>query len=80
MTAAKQMKIQKYYIKKALNLYLQLFNQIWKTSIPAMWRNAIITPILKANKLISEFSIYQSISLMSILAKTMEKMVSARLN
>jgi hypothetical protein len=40
----------------ALNISLQLFNQIWKTSIPAMWMKAIIIPILKANKPVSELS------------------------
>jgi hypothetical protein len=26
----------------------KLFNQIWKTSVPAMWRKAIIILLLKA--------------------------------
>jgi hypothetical protein len=63
----------------ALNMSLQLFNQIWKTSIPAVWRKGITIPILKANKPVSELSSYHPISLISILAKTMEKMVSVRL-
>jgi hypothetical protein len=59
---------------------LKLLNQIWKTSIPAMWRKVIIIPLLKAKKPASEVSSYRPISLTSILAKTMEKMVGARLN
>jgi ribonuclease HI len=65
---------------KALSICLQLFNQIWTTTVPAMWRKAIIIPILKAKKPDSELSSYRPISLTSILAKTMEKMISARLN
>jgi hypothetical protein len=45
-----------------------------------MWRKAIIIPLLKAKKPASELSSYRPISLMSTLAKTMEKMVGARLN
>jgi hypothetical protein len=59
---------------------LKLFNQVWKTSIPAMWRKAIIIPLPKAKKPASELSSYQPISLTRTLAKTLEKMVSARLN
>jgi hypothetical protein len=54
----------------AFDTLLQLFNQIWKISIPAMWRKAIIIPLLKAKKPASELSSYQPISLMSTLAKT----------
>jgi hypothetical protein len=64
----------------AFDTLLRLFSQIWKTSIPAMWRKAIIIPLLKAKKPASELSSYRPISLTSALAKTMEKMVSARLN
>jgi hypothetical protein len=42
----------------ALDTLLQLFNQIWKTTIPAMWRKAIIIPLLKAKKPVSELSSY----------------------
>jgi hypothetical protein len=59
----------------AFDTLLQLFNQIWKISIPAMWRKAIIISLLKAKKPASELSSYRPISLMSTLAKTMEKMM-----
>jgi hypothetical protein len=42
----------------AFDTLLQLFNQIWITSIPAMWRKAIIIPLLKAKKPASELSSY----------------------
>jgi hypothetical protein len=45
-----------------------------------MWRKAIIIHLLKAKKRASELSSYRPISLTSILAKTMEKMVGVRLN
>jgi hypothetical protein len=54
----------------ALYICLQLCSQIWKTSIPAVWRKAIIIPILKASKLVSELFIYWPIPLTNILAKT----------
>jgi hypothetical protein len=42
----------------AFDTLLELFNQIWKTSIPAMWRKATIIPLLKAKKPASELSSY----------------------
>jgi hypothetical protein len=48
--------------------------------IPAVRRKAINIPILKANKLVAELSSYQPTSLTSTSAKTLEKMVIARLN
>jgi hypothetical protein len=40
----------------AFDTVLLLYNQIWKTSIPAMWRKAIIIPLMKAKKPASELS------------------------
>jgi hypothetical protein len=57
----------------AFDTLLKLCNQIWKTSIPAMWRKAIIISLLKAKKPASELSSYRPISLTSTLVKTMEK-------
>mgnify|MGYP000415626391 CR=1 FL=1 len=60
---------------------LELYNNIWngKYSIPSEWRKAIVIPILKPNKPPHEIS-YRPISLTSVLAKVMERMVMARLN
>ena len=65
---------------KALNAILNLFNLIWKMGVPDSWRKAIIIPILKPNKDPAEVDSYRPIALTSILAKTMEKMIHARLN
>jgi hypothetical protein len=63
----------------AFDTLLKLFNQIWKTSIPAVWRKAVI-PLSKAKKPASELSSYQPISLTNTLAKTIEKMAGVSLN
>jgi hypothetical protein len=34
----------------AINICLQVFDQILKTSIATIWRNAVIIPVLKVNK------------------------------
>lgn len=59
---------------------LLLINQIWHTSIPTEWRKAVIVPILKSKKPPNTITSYRPISLTSILAKTMERMINARLN
>ena len=48
--------------------------------VPDSWRKAIIIPILKPNKDPAEVDSYRPIALTSILAKTMEKIIHARLN
>ena len=59
----------------ALNTYLSLFNQIWRTTVPSDWKKSIVIPILKPNKNPDSISSYRPISLTSILGKTMESMV-----
>ena len=45
-----------------------------------MWIKAIIVPILKKDKPASNVNSYRPISLTSVIAKAMERMVAARLN
>ena len=46
---------------------------------PTSWKTAIITPVLKMGKVLSDPGSYRSISLTSCLCKTMEQMVNSRL-
>ncbi|KAI5720833.1 hypothetical protein M8J77_012264 [Diaphorina citri] len=59
---------------------LSFFNLVWKKTVPAEWKKAIIVPILKDGKPEESVESYRPISLTSQLAKTMERMVSNRLN
>ena len=47
--------------------------------MPSQWKKAIIVPILKKDKPPNEISSYRPISLTSVVAKVMERMVSRRL-
>ncbi|KAJ4438821.1 hypothetical protein ANN_14773 [Periplaneta americana] len=59
---------------------LHLFNFIWNSSVPSQWKKAIIIPILKKNKSPADPENFRPISLTSILAKVMERMIIHRLN
>ena len=48
--------------------------------VPSQWKSAIVIPVLKKEKDPSVISSYRPISLTSILARTMERMVNGRLN
>lgn len=63
----------------ATETLLKLMNQIWKQHIPAIWKKSIIIPILKPGKSADNLHNYRPISLTSILAKAMEKMINFRL-
>lgn len=65
----------------SMQLYiLQVFNKIWSERLfPTAWRKAIIIPILKPGKPISEPASYRPICLTSCLCKVMERMVYKRL-
>ena len=59
----------------------QLFNLVWETGkIPNAWKQSVIVPILKPGKEASDPSSYRPIALTSQLGKTMERMVTERLN
>ena len=70
----------KHLGNKGRNICLQLFNLIWHTSVPSVWKKSIIIPILKPNKSAENIQNYRPISLTSTLAKLMEKMICTRLN
>lgn len=73
------------FIQNSLSIYrgkvllLKLYNLSWKHSVPAEWRKAIIVPILMKEKPSNNISNYKPISLTSVIAKVMEKMISTRL-
>jgi len=55
-------------------------NNIWNTSqIPKIWRTATVIPILKPGKNAQDPNSYRPISLTSCLAKTMERLILARM-
>ena len=59
---------------------LQLFNRCLREGCtPQIWRNAVIIPILKANKSPSDLASFRPISLTSCVAKLMERIISDRL-
>ena len=61
-------------------ILLQLFNTIWLSGkIPSSWKEAIVLPIPKPNKDLSDPTNYRPIALTSCLCKTMERMVNDRL-
>ena len=65
---------------KAKAVLLNFYNYVWKTSVPAGWKKAVIIPVLKPGKSANDITNYRPISLTSHLAKIMERMISTRLN
>jgi hypothetical protein len=61
---------------------LEFYNNVWEGnySIPTDWKKAVVIPIPKPSKPPEEIISYRPISLPSVLAKIMERMVMARLN
>ena len=60
---------------------VEFYNQIWQTGkIPKKFKHAIIIPIYKKGKDKSEAASYRPISLTSHLGKTLETIISKRLN
>jgi ribonuclease HI len=64
----------------AMEELLAICNHSFKTAeIPAVWRHAIIIPILKKGKPSSKMDSYRPISLTSCVAKTLERMINNRI-
>ena len=63
-----------------LLLLLYIFNHIWLTQdFPTSWKTAIIIPVPKPGKVLSDHVSYRPIALTSCLCKTMDRMVNSRL-
>ena len=63
------------------NLILKIINKIYQTGkLPSQWKNAIIIPIPKPGKDLSEPLNFRPIALTSCICKLNEKMVNFRLN
>ena len=59
---------------------LQLFSDGWRTgTVPQVWREAIMIPILKRGKDKSKAESYRPISLTSCVGKLMERLINTRL-
>ncbi|GFO14596.1 RNA-directed DNA polymerase from mobile element jockey [Plakobranchus ocellatus] len=65
---------------RAKGTLLNLFNRTWTSGeLPRAWRTAVLVPILKKGKCATAAENYCPISLTSMISKTMERMVNARL-
>ena len=70
----------KHLPEDSLLLFLYIFNHIWLTQdFPTSWKTAIIIPVPKPVKVLSEPGSYRPIALTSCLCKTMERLVNSRL-
>ena len=70
----------KHLHEDSLLLLLYVFNHIWLTQdFPTSWETAIIIPVTKPGKLLTDPGSYRPIALTSCLCKTMERMVNSRL-
>ena len=70
----------KHLHEDSLLLLLYIFNHIWLTQdFPTSWKTAIIIPVPKPGKVLSDPGSYRPIALTSCLCKTMERMVNSRL-
>ena len=59
---------------------MYIFNHIWLTrDFSTLWKAAIIIPVPKPGKVLSDPGSYRPIALTSCLCKTMERMVNSRL-
>lgn len=64
----------------ALGKVLELFNKVWEEGkLPVGWKEAIIIPIKKPGKNITNPDSYRPIALTSHVCKTMEKMITERI-
>ena len=66
--------------EEGLSILLGILNRSWTEGrVPAVWRQALIIPVLKKKKPASEIKSYRPVSLLSAIAKLAEKMVFNRL-
>ena len=75
--------ITNYHLKhlgpSALQALTDIYNKSWlNNDIPPIWKKATIIPILKPNKPPTQASSYRPISLISTIAKTLEKLILNR--
>ena len=64
----------------AMDILLAIFNRLWESGeFPAVWREAVVVPLLKPGKSGSDPLHYRPISLTSCLCKLMERLVNVRL-
>ena len=64
----------------ALYVLLAVFNHVWTTGLfPTSWREAVVIPIPKPGRDLSNPNNYRPIALTSCICKTMERLVNARL-
>jgi hypothetical protein len=60
---------------------LKIFNESFTSgTVPHEWKTALIIPISKPNKALTSTNSYRPISLLSCVAKLMERLVNGRLN
>ena len=72
--------IIQHFPEETIMLLLEIFNNIWQTqSFPDIWRKALVIPIPKPGKDLSDPFNYRPIALTSCLCKLMEKLVNKRL-
>ena len=62
-------------------ILLQVYNSLYMSGVmPAAWKHAIITPIIKPKKDVTDPQSYRPISLTSCLSKIIERMIARRLS
>ena len=69
----------KHFKSDHINALLRIFNFIYKTGVPDQWKESIIIPIVKPNKLATDLSSYRPIALTNCSCKIMEKIINWRL-
>lgn len=66
---------------KSLSIILDFYNEVWTAGqLPSAWKLAIVVPVGKPGKDLSDTAGYRPISLTSHLSKLMERMITERLS
>ena len=60
-------------------ILLKFYNNQYQTGYPNQWRESIIVPIPKPNKILTSPSSYRPIALTNCMSKIMERMINRRL-